>query len=45
MDAILYGSNETFDVELKEAGLSKSYKILLYDLNIRMNYNKLSQII
>ncbi len=27
MDAILYGSNETFDVELKEAGLSKSYKI------------------
>ena len=27
MDAILYGSNETFDVELKEARLSKSYKI------------------
>jgi excinuclease ABC subunit A len=27
MNAILYGSNETFDVELKEAGLSKSYKI------------------
>ena len=27
MDAILFGSNETFDVELKEAGLSKSYKI------------------
>jgi len=26
MDAILYGSNETFDVELKEARLSKSYK-------------------
>ena len=27
MDAILYGSNESFDVELKKAGISKSYKI------------------
>ena len=27
LDAILYGSKESFDVELKKAGISKSYKI------------------